>query len=142
MAGQDPVTSVLEFSHLNHGVTDTHLHVPLCSVAASLITGKSVVACFFDLSKALDRVWHQGLLAKLTHLGVCEDALAWLSSYLTKRRQRVRVNSSLSPWLRTPAGYLKAQSLVLSYFSYTQLTCHQHAPTALQLAANLQMRLH
>ena len=36
MTGQDPVTGVLEFSHLDHGVTDTHLHVPLCSEAASL----------------------------------------------------------------------------------------------------------
>ena len=122
--------------------TELQLARLVSEISESRDNGKSVVACFFDLSKAFDRVWHQGLLAKLTHLGVCEDALAWLSSYLTKRRQRVRVNSSLSPWLRTPAGYLKAQSLALSYFSYTQLTCHQHAPTALQLAANLQMTLH
>ena len=36
MAGQDPVAGVLEFSHFDHGVTDTHLHVQLCSEAASL----------------------------------------------------------------------------------------------------------
>ena len=115
--------------------TELQLDRLVSEISESRDNGKSVVACFFDLSKAFDRVWHHGLLAKLTHLGVCEDALAWLSSYLTKRRQRVRVNSSLSPWLRTPAG-------VPLYFSYTPLTCHQHAPTALQLAANLQMTLH
>ena len=36
VAGQGPVTGVLEFSQLDHGVTDTHLRVPLCSEAASL----------------------------------------------------------------------------------------------------------
>ena len=33
--------------------------------------GKEVRAVFFcDVSKAFDRVWHQGLIAKLTHYGI------------------------------------------------------------------------
>ena len=66
--------------------------------------GQFVAACFFDLSKAFDRVWHAGLLAKLQHLGVGGLALQWFDSYLTKRRQRVRANAATSPWLETPAG--------------------------------------
>ena len=53
--------------------------------------GNIVMSCFFDLSKAFDRVWHRGPLKKLKHFGVCEDALQWLCAYLAGRRQRVCV---------------------------------------------------
>ena len=66
--------------------------------------GKAVATCFFDLSKAFDRVWHKGLLAKLQHAGVCEASLTWFTTYLTRRRQRVRANSALSQWQTIPAG--------------------------------------
>ena len=66
--------------------------------------GKTVAICFFDLSKAFDRVWHKGLLAKLQHAGVCEASLTWFTTYLTRRRQRVRANSALSQWQTIPAG--------------------------------------
>ena len=60
--------------------------------------GKAVATCFFD------RVWHKGLLAKLQHAGVCETSLTWFTTYLTRRRQRVRENSALSQWQTIPAG--------------------------------------
>ena len=60
-------------------------------ISAKRDGGQHVLACFFDLSKAFDRVWHQGVLAKLHHCGVSGKVLAWLQAYLTGRRQRVQV---------------------------------------------------
>ena len=37
--------------------------------SAARDSGQSVLTCFFDLSKAFDRVWHKGLLAKRLHYG-------------------------------------------------------------------------
>ena len=62
------------------------------------------MACFFDLSKAFDRVWHAGLIAKLSHYGVQDAALSWLQHYLTGRRQRVQVAGEVSDFLSIPAG--------------------------------------
>ena len=66
--------------------------------------GETVMSCFFDLSKAFDRVWHAGLLAKLHHFGVHGSAHAWLTAYLTGRRQRVKIDNSFSSWSTIPAG--------------------------------------
>ena len=41
---------------------------------------------FFDIKKAFDRVWHDGLLEKLSSFGVKGRALKWLHSFLTGRR--------------------------------------------------------
>ena len=47
----------------------------------ALDNGKIVFAVFYDLSKAFDRVWHRGLLAKMEHLGVTGKALNWVAGY-------------------------------------------------------------
>lgn len=60
---------------------------------------------FFDLSKAFDTVWHGGLLAKLElSFLVHGPALQWLSSYLSCRRQTVRVSGTLSDPLVAQSG--------------------------------------
>ena len=58
-------------------------------LSSGLDQGKTVLACFYDLSKAFDRVWHKGLLAKLHHFGIHGQAHSWLDGYLTNRHQCV-----------------------------------------------------
>jgi Reverse transcriptase (RNA-dependent DNA polymerase) len=57
---------------------------------------KSTCMVFCDISKAFDKVWHRGLLFKIKQLGISGQLLAWLSNYLTNRKQRVFVNASFS----------------------------------------------
>ena len=57
-----------------------------------------------DLSKAFDRVWHRGLLAKMEHLGVTGKALNWVAGYLQDRRQKVQLEEASSSWQSIPAG--------------------------------------
>ena len=87
-----------------HDGTELQLARLVHEISAARDCGQSVLACFFDLSKAFDRVWHEGLLAKLLHYGVSERVLAWLKTYLTGRRQRVQVQDCTSSWLTIPAG--------------------------------------
>ena len=53
-------------------------------------------AMFMDLSKAFDTMNHDLLIAQLGAYDFRNDALSFMKSYLTKRRQRVRVNSNFS----------------------------------------------
>ena len=87
-----------------HDGTELQLARLVHQISAARDSGQSVLACFFDLSKAFDRVWHEGLLAKLLHYGVSGRVLAWLKTYLTGRRHRVQVQDCTSSWLTIPAG--------------------------------------
>ena len=57
-----------------------------------------------DLSKAFDSICHNLLLAKLSAYGVGEGATKFLHSYLSERRQRVKVNGIYSDWLPVYCG--------------------------------------
>ena len=59
---------------------------------------------FSDLSKAFDKVWHQGLLFKLESFGICGKLLNLLEDYLSNRFQRVLLNGQESSWLPIKAG--------------------------------------
>ena len=51
-----------------------------------------------DLSKAYDCLPHDLLTAKLDAYGVDIDSLKLIYSYLTDRKQRVKIGNSFSTW--------------------------------------------
>ncbi|GBN50740.1 putative RNA-directed DNA polymerase from transposon BS [Araneus ventricosus] len=53
-------------------------------------------ALFLDIAKAFDKIWHDGLSLKLMRLGVSAQLIKILSSYLTSRNFKVRVNNIIS----------------------------------------------
>ena len=94
-----------------------------------LDNSKTVLAVFYDLSKAFDRVWHEGLLKKLSHLGLRNSALSWLRDYLTGRQQCVQINGIKSAWRYVSPGVPKALFLAPSYFLSTHMI---YLPYAIQ----------
>ena len=70
-------STVNQLAYLYHVFTET------------LDAGKEVRTGFCDISKAFDRVWHEGLIYKLKAAGASEDVLVWFQSYSLGRRQRV-----------------------------------------------------
>ena len=57
-----------------------------------------VRANFLDISKAFDKVWHEGLIFKLEHIGISGNLLSLLKSFLNNRFQRVVLNGQCSNW--------------------------------------------
>ena len=51
---------------------------------------------FCDISKAFDRVWHKGLLAKLNQIGITGTLLSWFTDYLENRTQCVMISGHMS----------------------------------------------
>ncbi len=69
-------------------------------------------AIALDISKAFDRVWHKGLLAKLPSFGFYDSLITWVTSYLSNRTLMVRVDGALSSCHSIDAGV--PQGCVLS----------------------------
>ena len=63
-----------------------------------------VRAVFLDISKAFDRVWHEGLIYKLKRIGIEGEMLNILVSFLSERKQRVIIDGQYSEWVDIKAG--------------------------------------
>ena len=71
---------------------------------------------FLDISKAFDKVWHDGLLYKLESLGISGSLLKLFHSHLNNRQQRVVLNYQYSKWLPILAGVRHGSILGLLLF--------------------------
>ena len=76
---------------------------------------------FLDISKALDTVNHDLLLAKLSQIGLSPSATAWFKSYLSDRSQVTRVGDSSSslgfPTSGVPQGSVLGHSLFSAFIN-------------------------
>ena len=80
----------------------------LLSTAHELLSvfddGHEVRGVFLDISKAFDRVWHEGLLFKLRQNGISGELITLIKDFLSCRKQRVVLNGQHSSWADVKAG--------------------------------------
>ncbi|KAL9977313.1 hypothetical protein ACROYT_G014703 [Oculina patagonica] len=94
--------------------------LPKAIKIVALVAANSTATCLEDLSAAFDTVDHAILISRLSNrFGVKGTALAWFKSYLTSRKQFVKVEEGLSsngPLLRgVPQGSVLGPLLYLIY---------------------------
>ena len=65
---------------------------------------QEICAVFLDISRAFDRVWHEGLIFKLKSIGIEGEMINILGNFLSERMQRVAMNGSTSQWAKVEAG--------------------------------------
>ena len=99
----------LPFSHylcgFREGYSTQHALLRLLETCKEFLDKKGYVgAVLMDLSKAFDCLDHDLLLAKLDAYGFSRNALILICSYLSDRRQRVKVNGTFSTWCYSKIG--------------------------------------
>ena len=66
--------------------------------------GFEVRGIFLDIFKALDKVWHIGLIFKLNQNGVTGELFDILIYFIQERKQKVVLNDQHSRWSNISAG--------------------------------------
>ena len=75
-----------------------------------------VCSVYLDISKAFDRVWHDGLVYKLKQCGVSGQLLSLIQSFLKDHKQQTVLNGQSYNWGDISAEYFRVQYWV-PYFS-------------------------
>lgn len=94
---------------------------------AALDQNNEIMVLLLDLSKAFDKVWHKGLLAKLRAIGFSDNIVDWFSSYLNNRKQRICIGRQTSSWQTLNAGIPQGSILESSFiFNIYQRHCRTY----------------
>uniref|UniRef100_A0A8C6KLW6 Reverse transcriptase domain-containing protein n=1 Tax=Nothobranchius furzeri TaxID=105023 RepID=A0A8C6KLW6_NOTFU len=86
-------------------------------IRKALINKESLVVVIFDVEKAYDMVWKEGLLIKLKKLGVGGRMYNWIEDFLSERSIQVKIGSALSRGCKVENG--TPQGSVISPILFT-----------------------
>ena len=115
------VFSPTQTGYRQHRNTEDQLAYLTQSIENAFQEKKKVLAVFFDLSKAFDRVWKKGLQLKLLQAGVRGHMFRWISNFLYHRTARVKLDGCLSKLVRlsegVPQGSVLSPVLFLLYIN-------------------------
>ena len=113
------VLSPSQTGYCQHRSTEDQLALLTQYIENSFQEKQKLLALFFGLSEALNRMWKKGLQWKLLRAGVSGQMYKWISSFLYHRMARVKLDGSPSREIRlsegVPQGSVLSPTLFLLY---------------------------
>ena len=80
------------------------LTILIDKITSAMDKGEHIVGLCLDFAKAFDTVNHDILLSKLNHYGIRGTVLQWFQSYLSSRKQTVRISETNSELRNVTSG--------------------------------------
>ena len=118
-----------------HRSTEDQLALIAQEIENAFQEKKKVVSVFFDLTKAFDKVWREGLLLKILESGVSGKMYRWIRCFLHDRSARVKLDGHLSKSVKmregVPQGGVISPTLFLLYISNITTVLPRHVSNTL-----------
>jgi len=86
------IISSTQTGYRQHRSTEDQLAYLTQDIENAFQDKRKLLAVFFDLSRAFDRVWKKGLQLKLLQAGVAGPMYKWISSFLYQRTAKVKLD--------------------------------------------------
>ena len=119
------VLSQTQTGYRKHRSTEDQLALIAQDIENAFQEKKKVVAIFFDLTKAFDKVWREGLLLKVLQSWVSGRMYKWIRCFLQDRSARVKVDGYMSESVKmregVPQGGVISPTLFLLYINITTI---------------------
>jgi len=81
-------------------------------VTVGFTEGDVAIATFFDMEKAYDKMWHQGLVLKLRNVGLASTTIGLILNFLSNRSISLKINGKEGAPIKLKSG--TAQGAILS----------------------------
>ena len=119
------------FSQNQHGFlrkkgTISCMHECLDSWIDSFERGYSIDILYIDIAKAFDSISHVKLIARLQRVGIQGLLLKWLTTWLTRRTQAVKIGDTLSSFRKVRSGVPQGSVLGPLLFIIYMSTLDEH----------------
>ena len=125
------ILSPTQTGYRKHKSTEDQLALIAQEVKNAFQEKKKVVSVFFDLTKAFDKVWREGLLLKIPESGVSGKMYRWIRCFLHDRSARVKLVGHLSKSVKmregVPQGGVISPTLFLLYINNITTVLPLHA---------------
>ena len=96
--------------------TDDQLALIAHEIENAFQEKKKVVAVFFDLTKAVDKVWREGLLLKVLQSRVSGRMYKWIRCFLQERSARVKLDGYMSESVKMREGVPQGCVILPTFF--------------------------
>jgi len=115
--------------------TEDQLALLVQDIENSFQEKQKTLAVFFDLSRAFDTVWKEGLMLKLLKAGIRKNMYSWLHHYLHARTARVKLDGVQSRKIKllegVPQGGVLSPTLFLLFINDITTTIAKHVENSL-----------